>query len=206
MVVLPRSGSISGVVVDGTGQPVGGAEIVASVEGASASLDPAAEVLDLLGVQAEPVRSGADGRFEVRGLTPGTYRVRADADGLAPGVAGAAVVEGGIAEVQVQVVRGATLRLRARGADGELVPPGQLSILDGQGRPLAPKTSMTSVLRRMFGRQQSGGGSGWLEVGDVAPDTYTVVVRRPGEAEERFERVIADGEVVEWEIDLASRR
>ena len=65
---------------------------------------------------------------------------------------------------------------------------------------------MTSVLRRMFGRQQSGGGSGWLEVGDVAPDTYTVVVRRPGEAEERFERVIADGEVVEWEIDLASRR
>lgn len=206
VLVLPRSGSITGVVVDGTGQPVGGAEIVASVEGTSANLDPAAEVLDLLGIQAEPVRSGADGRFEVRGLTPGKYRVRADADGLAPGVADAVVVEGGLVDVRVQVVRGATLRLRARNADGEPVPPGQLSILDGQGRPLASRTSMASVLRRMFGRQQSGGGSGWLEVGDVPPDTYTVVVRQPGESEVRFERVIADGEAVEWEIDLADRR
>jgi hypothetical protein len=56
----------------------------------------------------------------------------------------------------------------------------------------------------MFGRGQTGGDSGWFEVGDVPPDTYTVVVERPGQPEVRVTRAIADGEVVEWEVDLGS--
>ncbi|MGA0870429.1 MAG: carboxypeptidase regulatory-like domain-containing protein, partial [Planctomycetota bacterium] len=62
ILALPRAGSITGVVVDGAGQPVERAEIVASPQERASSLDPAAEVLDLLGVQVEPVRSGPDGR------------------------------------------------------------------------------------------------------------------------------------------------
>ncbi|MEY2983219.1 MAG: hypothetical protein RL562_3446 [Planctomycetota bacterium] len=203
VLVLPRAGTITGVVVDGAGQPVGNAEIVASPEGRAASLDPTAEVLDLLGLQAEPVRSGPDGRFTIVGLTPGNYRVRADADGLAPGVADdVVVVEDSATEVRIQVVRGAKLRLRAWNVDGAAIPVGQLTILDGQGRPLASRVSMTSVLRRMFGRGQTNGNSAWYEVGDVPPDTYTVIVGRPSEPEIRVTRAIQDGEVVEWEIDL----
>jgi hypothetical protein len=38
----------------------------------------------------------------------------------------------------------------------------------------------------------------------VPPDSYTVVVAEPGKPEVRIARTIADGERVEWDIDVAA--
>jgi protocatechuate 3,4-dioxygenase beta subunit len=206
LVVLPRAGLVTGAVVDGSGNPVRGAEIVASRDGAPRGLDSGEQMLDLIGVQARPVRTGADGRFELGGLTPGTYRVRADVEGLAPGVAeDVVVVEDGQVEVAIRVVVGATLRVRARNVDGSQIPPARISVLDGQGRPLASRVSVLSVFRRMVGSgERKVGDSGWYEVGSVPPDTYTILIEEPGEPEVRVTRTIRDGETVEWDVDVGA--
>jgi len=46
--------------------------------------------------------------------------------------------------------------------------------------------------------------SGWYEFGSVPPDTYTAILAEPGKPEIRIVRTIADGETVEWDIDIAA--
>lgn len=206
VIVLPRAGRVTGLVVDGSGNPVQGAEIIATRSDGPTSLDASEQVLDLFGVQARPVRSAEDGRFELAGLTPGTYRVRADSDGLAPGVAeDVVVVEEGVVDVTIRVVQGATLRVRARNVDGSQIPPARITVLDGEGRPLASKVSVMSVFRRLVGSGSAKvDDTGWYEVGSVPPDTYTIVITEPGQPEIRVTRTIRDGEVAEWDVDAAA--
>ncbi|MCA8943632.1 MAG: carboxypeptidase regulatory-like domain-containing protein, partial [Planctomycetes bacterium] len=105
VLTLPLAGRVTGVVVDGSGSPVAGAEIHYEREDVRPRSDPTEEMLDLLGMQVRPEKSGPDGRFELTGLSPGTYRVRADADGLAPGVAeDVLVAEESVVDVSIQVV------------------------------------------------------------------------------------------------------
>ncbi len=204
-IVVPRAGRITGTVLDGSGNPAAGAEIVASREDGNAAPDAERQMMDLFGVQARPERSDAEGHFELSGVTPGTYTVRADAEGLSPGTAeGVVVVEEGSVDVTLRVVTGATLRLRARNIDGEDIPLASISVLDGKGRPLASNVSVTSVLRRLLGGQQRKSDTGWYEIGSVPPDTYTIVVREKDQPEIRVTRTIQDGEHVDWDIDVAA--
>jgi hypothetical protein len=46
--------------------------------------------------------------------------------------------------------------------------------------------------------------TGWYEFGSVPPDTYTAVIAEPGKPEVRMTRAVADGETVEWEVDVAA--
>lgn len=201
--VIPRAGIISGLVTDSNGEPVSGAEIVAKRTDQRPIGDQGA-MLDLLGVQAAPIRSDAEGRYELKGVTPGVYEVLADADGLSPGVAEDIVVaEEAVAQVDLKVVVGATLKVRATNVDGKQVRPANVSILDGRGKPLASKVSVRSIFRRLVGDESKKvDDSGWYSLGQVPPDTYTVIIREPGQPELSVTRTLLDGQTYEWEIDV----
>ena len=64
-----------------------------------------------------------------------------------------------------------------------------------------------SVGARPAGKSE-GEDSGWYELGNVKPDTYTAVVRQAGKEDIRFTQAVKDGEEISWEVsmkDLANK-
>ncbi|MCB9868860.1 MAG: carboxypeptidase regulatory-like domain-containing protein [Planctomycetes bacterium] len=207
VLTLPLAGSITGVVVDAAGAPVPGADISVISEDRERRRSQNAEraLVDLFGLQLRPAKSDASGRFTIEGLTPGKFRVRAEVEGLSPGVAdGVSVVEGQPTEVRLSVVRGATLRVRVRNISGENLPLANVSVLDGKGKSVLANVSVLSIFQRYMKGQKKKDSSGWHEIGGVPPDTYTVVVSEKGQPELRVVRTIQDGEKAEWDIDMAA--
>lgn len=202
VIVLPTAGELTGIVVDGNGAPVAGAEVTYSPEKRS-SKPSDNSLADLFGVPMRPTKSGPDGRFTIDRVTPGKYRVRADVQGLAPGNADGVVIdEGRATDVTLKVVRGAKVRLRATNVDGSKVPLANITVLDGEGKPLASKVSVVSVMRQFLAQDEKKEDTGWHEVGNIPPDTYTVIITEKGKPEVRVTRAIKDGETFEWDIDV----
>ncbi len=112
------------------------------------------------------------------------------------------VDQGSATEITLQLVRGATLRVRATNADKKMIPIAQISLLDGNGKPVVSKVSTLAVLQRLMNTQDEVEDSGWYEFGSVPPDTYTVVITEQGKPEIRITRTVRDGETVEWDIDV----
>jgi len=205
LVTVPLAGRITGTVLDGSGNPVAGAEI-AYVETSSKRRRSASNpMLDLLGAQPRPIRSGDDGRFEIPGLTPGVYDLRVESEALEAGKqSDVRVAEDAATDVRLAMVRGATLRLRATNVDKQMIPLANISLLDGQGKAVVRRVSTLSVMRRLMGSRDEVGDSGWYEFGSVPPDTYTAILAEPGKPEIRITRTIQDGETVEWDVDVAA--
>jgi hypothetical protein len=160
---------------------------------------------DLFGMQARPISSDADGRFEIAGLNPGSYDLRVETEALEAGrLQDLRVDEDAKVEVTLRIVRGATLRVRALNFDKQAIPLAYVSLLDGQGKAVVNRISTVSVLKRLVSNKDEVADSGWYEFGSVPPDTYTIVVAEPGKEELRLTRTIADGEVFAWEVDVAT--
>jgi hypothetical protein len=207
VVTLPLSGSITGVVVDAEGNPVPSAELHSITDDPVGKREQRSQkaVADLFGLQMRPVKSGADGRFEIGGLSPGKYRVRADCEGLAPGTADdVVVVEGRPTDVRIRVIKGATLKVRVRNIDGSNLPLANITVLDGKGKPLASKVSVMSVFMKYMKGKQKKDSSGWHEIGGIPPDTYTMIIKEPGQSDLSIVRTVRDGEKAEWDIDMAA--
>lgn len=204
LLTLPFAGKVRGVVRDGNGAPMPGVDIGYALDGQrKRTLDN--ELMDLFGAQRRPLKSGADGTFVVEGLTPGSYTFTADLDEkTSEPVRDVIVAENAEANISLTLIRGATLRIRIRNIDGSLLRPGDVQIVDGKGQAVTSRMSAASVFRRFMGNQQKKDDSGWREIGNVAPDTYTVIVSETGKPERRYTREIKDGETVEWDVDMAA--
>ena len=204
VVTVPIAGRITGVVLDGSGNPVKGAEI-AYTETSQKRRKQGNPLLDLLGSQSRPIRSGDDGRFEIPALTPGVYDLRVESEAIEAGKQNdVRVGEDAATEVTLRMVRGATLKVRATNVDKQLIPFAQLSLLDGNGKPVVSRVSTLSVMKRLMGSKDEVADSGWYTFGSVPPDTYTAVITEQGKPELRITRTIADGETVEWDVDVAA--
>ena len=136
--------------------------------------------------------------------TPGVYELRAEkSDAVEAGFkSDVRVNEDSSTEITLNLVRGATLRVRATNADKNQIPIANISLLDGNGKAVISKVSTLSVLKRLMNAPDEVKDSGWYEFGSVPPDTYTVVVAEAGKPEIRITRTILDGEMVEWDIDV----
>ncbi|HEX6810326.1 MAG TPA: carboxypeptidase-like regulatory domain-containing protein [Planctomycetota bacterium] len=203
VITVPLAGRITGIVVDGSGNPVASAEI-GFVETSNKRSRPRGNpLLDLLST-SRAIRSGSDGRFEIKGLTPGIYDLRVEGDALQAGkVTDVKVGEDSATDVTLHMVRGATLRLRATNVAKERIPLAQLTLLDGQGKAVVSRISTLSVMRRLMGNKDDVEDSGWYEFGSVPPDTYTAIIAEAGKPEIRITRTILDGETIEWDVDVA---
>jgi protocatechuate 3,4-dioxygenase beta subunit len=206
VMTLPRAGSITGIVINGEGVPIAGASLTATSEDRRLKRAKSQQkaLTDLFGLQITPTKSGADGRFEINGMTPGKFRVRADVEGLAPGtVDDVTVVEGQTTEIRIQVIKGATLKVRVRNINGNNMPIANISVFDSKGKPLANNVSVMSVfLKYMKGRKKKD-SSGWHDIGGIPPDTYTMVIKEKGQPDMTIVRTIKDGEEARWDIDMA---
>ncbi len=204
VVTVPMAGRISGIVVDGSGNPVRNAEIAYVETSAKRTKAKSNPMLDLIAAQPRPIRSGEDGRFEIKGLTPGVYDLRVESEALEAGKAtDVKVGEDAASDVTLRMVRGATLRVRATNVDKKRIPFAQISLLDGQGKAVVSRVSTLSVMRRLMNRDEVA-DSGWYEFGSVPPDTYTAIIAEPGKPEIRITRTIADGDTVEWDVDVTA--
>ncbi|MFY9341424.1 MAG: carboxypeptidase-like regulatory domain-containing protein, partial [Planctomycetota bacterium] len=204
VITVPLAGSITGIVVDGSNNPVSGVEIVYA-ENRKERQRKANPLLDLVGAQARPIRTGSDGRFTIPALTPGAYALKVEGDALQAGkLDDVQVNEDAATDVTLPMVRGATLRVRATNVDKNRIPLGYISLLDGKGKTVVSRVSTLSVMKRLMGNRSEVENSGWYEFGSVPPDTYTAILAEPGKPELRIVRTIADGETVEWDIDVSA--
>ena len=202
VIQVPLAGKITGIVLDGSNMPVANAEIAFEVEEKRKRRKKGNPLLDLISSQ-QPVRTGDDGRFEIPALTPGTYSLRVESEALKAGKLDEVMVQEDLpTEVTLHVVTGATLRLRATNVSKKQIPFGNISLLDGRGKPIVSRVSTFQVMKRLMSSRDSVEDSGWYTFGSVPPDTYTAVLREDGQPEIRITRTIRDGEKVEWDIDV----
>ena len=205
VVTVPLAGRITGIVVDGSGAPVRAAEIHYAETSLPREKASGGMLASMFGMQEATIVTGEDGRFAIEGVTPGVYDLRVDTEALQAGkLQDVRVDENATADVQLRIVRGATLRLRATNVAKSQIPLANVSVLDGNGKAVVSRVSTLSVMKRLMAGKDSVANSGWYEFGSVPPDTYTIVVREPGKPELRVTRAIRDGETVEWDVDVAA--
>lgn len=204
LVTVPLAGTITGIVVDGSGAPVKGAEIHYA-ETSRKKQKEGSMLASLFGMQAAPITTGDDGRFAIEGIDPGTYDLRVDTEALEAGrLQDVQLGEAASVDVQLRIVRGAKIRVRATNVDKSNIPLAWVSLYDGSGKAVVSRISTLSVMKRLMASKDEVANSGWYEFGSVPPDSYTLVIAEPNKPELRVTRTVADGDVLEWDVDVAA--
>ncbi len=199
-----ETGTVSGLVQDGQGQPVAGARV---------------SVIDAKNRTMNQAVSGADGRYEMlvpAGEVFGTYRVSARLDGRVTHVRPEVVVEADkvVEAAAIALAEAARIEVSVRTPEGERTPA-RVSILCEEACPHKPTSQEEEVtfhgLPADFAKIEWVGVSG--EHGFYLPaGTYRVVVSRglewsvwPQDALETGGELvtIAEGETLEIEAEIA---
>ena len=81
-------------------------------------------------------------------------------------------------------------------------PPYSVTLLDSKGKALANNVSAMSVFLSYMKGKKKKDSSGWHEIGNIRPDTYTVIIKEKGQPDIRVVRTIHDGEEARWDLDM----
>lgn len=192
-IVLDTGRSARGRLVDESGQPVGGTAVSLAVPGP-------------MGFDEEEFRasSGADGRFEVRRLSPGLYDLKVERRGFAPlrragvEIASTPATDLGV----VTLLRGAALEGTVRDRQGAPVAGAEIAALPVRGRmsmehpPLPPEPQL---------RARTGADGRFL-LADLRPGRrYDLRIVHPGHPPAEAMGVQAPT-LVPLDIELATAR
>lgn len=220
-IVIPRAAVLRGIVRDGLGQPVVGANVrVSPANTANAASTSAAKIDDvtsgkidgstLRGIAKQvrqSARSGRDGRFRVRGLEPGRYDLVVEKKGLsATDTKTVTVVLGENPEVDLAMVRSGKLQIRVLDLEGKVLPQGKIQVFNSRGQQVGKTKSLFGVMASLFRSKKKDGGSDWLDMGELAPDRYTLRVEQDVDggttSVRETSRVLAEGEDARWEVKM----
>ena len=161
------TGTIAGVVVDRQGEPLEGMQVSAAPDFRSGNFDPAA--FRLRGFPQELTDAG--GRFELAGLAPGSYMVRASRSsggrGRTMGMDGERA-DTGTRDLRIVLPADGGVKGKVAFADGTVPTPFTVGVGFTQ-EPVASK-------------------DGSFVLGDLPPRTYQLVVRGPRDRPEDRQR------------------
>ncbi len=155
---LRRAGNVKGKVVDAGGRPVSGAAIFVFDEGGN------------LMERFSMTSTGADGRFEYKGLAPGTYSLSArTGDSVSVDQGFVRVEEGETSQAELSLSSGSMLLVTVIDRSGNDVQA-RVSVVDSHGRELNGMLSFTDIATAMTERFSTKE----QRIGPVPADTYTV--------------------------------
>lgn len=158
---LDPGAALTGRVVDEDGQPVPGAALFFLP--ALGHLDP----------HFGEIVSDESGAYRADGLKPGGYAIAAKCTGFAPTVVHSVrAVRGEVTPRDITLKSGGRIRVVVPG--GEVIHPSAVNLFDSSGLDLTQFVSIADLLATMGGMTGAGG---FLDLGPIAPGTYTVAVR-----------------------------
>lgn len=164
-VVLDPGRVVTGRVVDEAGEGIEGAEVFATPDG----------VEGVKGRMPRPARSGADGGFEVRGLGPGSWRVRPSAPGFAAGRASVLEIDDEQEPDEMELTLARGLLVEVRVVDGNGLPrAGVTAFLQRVGEDAASGApgGSQSFLARFFDGSSATDEDGLLALGRFEPGDF----------------------------------
>lgn len=176
ILTIDITGTIAGVVVDKRGEPLEGMQVSAAPDFRSGSFDPSAWRL-----RGFPqVLSDAGGRFELVGLAPGAYMVRAARSaagrGRMMGMDGERA-ETGAKDVRIVLPADGGVRGKVTFADGTVPTPFSVGVGFSQ-EPVASK-------------------DGSFTLGDLPPRKYQLIIRGPAIDQKTVDVEIKEGETTD---------
>ena len=105
------------------------------------------------------------------------------------------------------MVRSGKLAIRVLDLEGNTLPQGKIRVFDSKGQQVGKTKSLFGVMASLFRGKQDDGGSDWLDMGELAPDRYTLRVEQNldgGTTSVReTSRVLGEGENARWEVKMA---
>lgn len=163
--VLRRAVEVRGRVVDDAGSAVENAAIsVHFLDGRPAFMFSIAT-------------TGSDGRYVLRGIEAGTYRMGAEARGLAPATGVLVNVDGAGTVADFVLARGGGIQFSVESDTGEPIGGARLSLFDGAGRPVTRTLSLANF--NDTGRRYTD-PQGKALIDDLAPGAYRIEAVREG--------------------------
>lgn len=191
LIELPPSLALSGRLVDESGQPVEGARVLCTREGAALDARPAR------------ARSDADGRFELTGLSDGAHVLTASRSGFAAERRGGIEPDGAEEEeIVLTLRRGTSVELRVYGADGRPLA-GASARFQRTDQPGAETADPGGAVVDLFTGKQTTDAEGRLELGRFVPGIYELEVwRGPLRRLRPSVQVEAGDDVLELRVDL----
>ena len=193
LVRLQPALTLSGRVVDAQKVPIPDATVLVSMQKG---------VSDVL----ERGRTDADGKFEVAGLSPGTYRATATSSGFADGVVSNLEVTRAASkppECEIVLQKGVLVSVRVFGANGAPASGARADLYPLEGERTADPANAGKAIQNLFTGEGASGVDGRVELGRYLPGKYRLEVQRGFSRATDPKVVVKDGATeLELTIDL----